>query len=97
MAQSRLAVGSSEKRWQRRSKQITRRDAAQLFQIAIGQNWMRQLERVTVFRRFIQNVALGADIADKRHHHLFADGIDRWVGYLSKQLLEVVEQRLRTI
>ena len=58
---------------------------------------MRQLEGVTVLRRFIEDVALGADVADQRHHHLFADGIDGRIRDLRKELLEVVEQRLRTV
>ena len=48
-------------------------------------------------RRFRQNVALLADVADERHHHLFADGIDRRVRHLREKLLEVIEQRLRLI
>ena len=55
---------------------------------------MRQLERVAVLRRLIQNVALGADVAGERHHQLLADRIDRWVRHLREELLEIVEQRL---
>ena len=73
------------------------RDAAQFLQIAIGQDGMRQLQRVAVLRRLVQDVALGADVAGERHHHLFADRIDRRVGDLREQLLEVVEQRLRLV
>ena len=58
---------------------------------------MRQLERVAVLRRLIQNVALGADVADERHHQLFADGVDGRIGDLREELLEVVEQRLRAV
>ena len=38
-----------------------------------------------------------ADVADERHHHLFADGIDGRIGDLREELLEVIEQRLRLI
>ena len=58
---------------------------------------MRQLEGVAVFGRFIENVALGADVADERHDQLFADGVDGRIGDLGKELLEVVEERLSTI
>ena len=58
---------------------------------------MRQLERVAVLRRLIENVALGADVADERHDQLFADGVDGRIGDLGEELLEVVEERLRTV
>jgi hypothetical protein len=57
--QTRLAIGGAEQRRQRGGQQIAGRDAAQLLQIAIGQDRMRQLQRVAVLRRLIQNVALG--------------------------------------
>ncbi len=95
--QAGFAIFGAEERGQRGGQQIARRNAAQLFQIAIGQDRMRQLERVAVLRRLVQNVALGADVADQRHHQLFADGIDGRIGDLRKELLEVVEQRLRTV
>ncbi len=63
----------------------------------VGQNRMRQLQRVAVLRRLVQNVALGADVAGQRHHQLFANRIDRRIRHLREQLLEVVEQRLRLV
>ena len=56
-----------------------------------------QPQRVAVLRRFIEDIALGADVADERHDHLFADGIDGRIGDLREQLLEVIEQRLRLV
>ena len=58
---------------------------------------MRQLQHVAVLGRFLENVALAADIADQRHHHLFANGIDWRIRHLGEELLEVIEQRLRLI
>ena len=95
--QTGLAVGSAEQCGQCGGQQVARRNTAQLFQIAIGQNGMRQLERVAVFRRLIEDVALRADVADQRHHQLFANGIDGRIGDLREELLEVVEERLGAI
>ena len=95
--QALFAIGCAEQRRQRGCEQVSRRYAAQLFQVAVGKDGMRQLERVAVFRRLVQNIALRADVADQRHHHLFADGIDGRIGDLRKELLEVAEQRLRTV
>ena len=86
-----------EEHGQRGGQEIALRDAAQLLQVAVGQNGMRQLEGVAVLRRLVQNVALGADVAGERHHHLFADGIDGRIGDLREKLLEVMEQRLRLV
>ena len=69
-------------------------DAAQLLQVAVGEEGMRELERVAVLRRLVQDVALGADEAGQRHHQLLADRVDGRVGDLGEHLLEVVEQRL---
>ncbi len=97
VAQALFAVLGAEQRGQRGGQQVARGDAAQLFQIPVRQDRLHHLERVAVLRRLGQNVALGADVADQRHHHLFTDRVDRRIGDLREQLLEVVEERLRTI
>ena len=50
-----------------------------------------------MLRRLVQDVALGADVAGERHHHLFANGVDGRIGDLREELLEVMEQRLRLV
>ena len=97
MLQGGFAIRGAEERRQRGGQQITGRNAAQLFQVAVGQDRMRQLERVAVFRSLAENVAFDADITDQRHHELFADGIDGRICHLRKELLEVAEQRLRPV
>jgi hypothetical protein len=42
----------------------------------------------------VQQVGLGADEGHQRHHDGLADRVDRRVGHLGEQLLEVVVQRL---
>ena len=58
---------------------------------------MCQLQHVAVLGRFLEDVALAADVADERHDHLFANRIDGRVGYLCEELFEVIEQRLGTV
>src|SRR6266481_8640250 len=58
---------------------------------------MSQLQHVTVLRLFRENVALTSDVADQRHHDLFANRVNRRISDLGEELLEVVEQRLRTV
>jgi len=56
--------------------------AAQFFQIQIRQNRMRQLQRVAMLRRLLQDVPLRADVTCQRHHQLLANRIDRWIRHL---------------
>src|SRR5262245_60645895 len=46
-----------EQHWQGRSQEIALRDATQFFQVAVGEDGMRQLECVAVLRRLRQDVA----------------------------------------
>ena len=49
----------------------------------------RRIHRVDV-----QQIRFGTDEGHQRHHDVFADGVDRRVGHLGEQLLEVVVERL---
>ncbi len=48
-----------------------------------------------MFRSFGEKVLFGTDIGDERSDQFFADGIERRVGNLRKELLEVVIEKLR--
>ena len=97
VAQTFFAVRSAEKCRQSGGEQIAGGNAAQFLKLAVGEDGMRQAEGVTVLRSLVENVALSADVADERHDELFADGVDGRIGDLGEELLEVVEQRLRTV
>ena len=56
-----------------------------------------QFQATAVLGRFVEHVALAPDEAHQRHDQLFAQRVDRRVGDLCKQLLEVGEQHLRPI
>jgi hypothetical protein len=86
-----------EQQGQRGGQKIALRHAAQLFEIAIGEDGMLQLERVAMHRRLVEQVALVADVAGERHHHLFANGVDGRIGHLREELFEIVKQRLRLV
>src|ERR1035441_7266876 len=90
-------VLGAEKCGERRGQQVAGRDTAQFLEVAIGEYGMRQLERVAVFGCFLKDVALGTDVADERHHEFFTNRINGRVGDLGEELLEVVEERLRTV
>ncbi len=57
----------------------------------------RQLDLPAELRRRLEQVALGADRRVDRHDQLFADRIDRRVGHLREELLEVVVEQLRPV
>ena len=89
--QSGFSLACAEERGQRGSKQISSRHATQLFQLAIGQQGVLQLQHVAILRACLENVALAANVADERHHHFFANGIDWRIRHLCEQLFEVIE------
>ena len=57
------------------------------------ENRIVQQQAVALSFGRVQQVAFRADETLDRHHDLFADRIDRRVGDLSKELLEVVVQQ----
>jgi hypothetical protein len=70
-------------------------DIAQLFHVGAGQHRLSDLEtdrRIDVVG--VQQVRLRPDERDQRHDQLFADRVDRRIGHLSEQLLEVGVERL---
>ena len=70
-------------------------DVAQLGHIGKVQHGLRNLQphgRVDLVD--VQQVGLGTDEGDQRHHDRFADRVDRRVGHLGEELFEVVVQRL---
>ena len=58
---------------------------------------MGQLQLTGLFRRFFKEIAFRAKPYLQRSDYLFAYRVQRRVGYLGKQLLEVVEQQLRPV
>ena len=57
------------------------------------ENRIVQQQAMTLTFGRVQQVAFRADETLDRHHDFFADRIDRRVGDLSKQLLEVIVQQ----
>ena len=67
---------------------------ADLHQIHTGQNRMIDLQHAAVLRLFIQKVSIGTDVNRGIRDHLLTQGINRGIGNLGKQLLEIIEQQL---
>ena len=70
---------------------------ADLHQIGVGQDRIIDLQHMAVFRFFFQQVTLFTGKYAGCSNNLLTDRIDRRVGYLGKQLLEVVKQRLMSL
>ena len=70
-------------------------DVVQLGDVFLRQHGLMHFQTRGRFR-FVdaKQVGLGADERGQRHHDLFADRVDRRVGHLREQLLEVVVQHL---
>ncbi len=67
---------------------------AQLRQVVLREDRVRQLEHPALAGRLLEEVALAADAAHERHHDLLAERVDRRVRDLREQLLEVAEEQL---
>ena len=65
--------------------------------VCIGQDRIFDLQYLTVFRLFLQNVSIFTNINRCGCDNLLTDGIDWRVCYLCKQLFEIVKQRLMII
>ena len=63
-------------------------------QIGAGQNRIIHFQDLAVLCSLLQYIAFLTDIYGRGGHDLLADCIDRRVGYLCKQLFEIVKQRL---
>ena len=72
-------------------------DALELGQFFIGQHRRLQLDEMAALRTRSQQVLLGADRGDGAGDDLFADAVDRRVGDLREQLVEVVVKQLRLV
>jgi hypothetical protein len=74
------------------------RDVAQFCHVVDVEHRLGDLETI---RRIDlvdpEQVRLGANERDQRHHQLFADGVDRRIGDLREELPEVVEERFAAV
>ena len=78
---------------QRRRVEDLVRDLAQLLELMVAQDRLGDHQLVGLLGGLGQQVDLGADAGLQAHDHVLADRIDRRVGHLREQLLEVREQR----
>ena len=70
-------------------------DHPQLLELAVEQDRVVDHELPGVLRRLVEQIALRADARTHAHHERLADRVDRRIGHLREQLLEVrVEKRL---
>src|SRR5262249_59546386 len=56
-----------------------------------------ELELTAGFGCWLEQVALGGDGGGDLRHQLFADTVERWIGHLSEELLEVVVKKSRPV
>jgi hypothetical protein len=66
---------------------------AELLQLAVEQDRGLHRQLVRVLGRLGEQVALRAHPGAHAHHDRLADRVDRRIGHLREQLLEVAEQR----
>ena len=59
----------------------------------VGQQRRTHFQALGVFSRLLEHAAFRAKAGVQRHHHRFADRVDRRVGHLGKLLAQVVKRR----
>ena len=67
---------------------------ADLRQFPAGQQGGMEFQLAAVFRRFGEKIPLPADKGFEGSYQFLPNGVERRIGYLGKQLLEIVEQQL---
>ena len=73
------------------------RDVAQRLELPVEQDRLAEDQLVRVLGRLVEEVALGPERGRQAHHDFLADRVDRRVGDLREELLEVGEQRRRLV
>ena len=80
---------------QRDNLEVVAIGRSQPIHILVREDRMGELQLPAVFRCFVQQVPLLAGKRHQRHHQPLAQRVDRRVGHLGEELLEVAEQQLR--
>jgi len=91
------AIASWASAQTRASRELLVGDVAQRLELAVEQDRLLQRQLVRVLGSLAEQVQLGAEARRQAHHDFLADRVDRRVGDLGEQLLEVGEQRRRLV
>ena len=78
-------------------RKLALRDVPELLEVVVGEHGVWHLEPLRLRGTLFEEVSAGTQRGHQRHHRLLANGIDRRVGHLREELLEVVEQRQRPL
>jgi len=92
LLQSRAIPGDIKDRRQHRAADHPFFSIADADQLVLVEDRLRQSQDTALLRPFIQKVAALAHVGLQRCHQLFTDRIQRRIGHLRKQLVEVVEK-----
>jgi len=95
LLQSSGAVGCRKEHGKRGGFEAGLIDLAQLFELLVGEQRVIQFDHAGAMGTRLQQVGLGTQQGGRRGDQLFADRVDGRVGYLGKQLLEIVVEQLR--
>ena len=90
-------LGHPEEHLERLALKMRIGDLTNLLEIGIRQNRLFDPDAAAGLRILIHQIRLGPDAGRQRHDQFFADRIDRRIGHLGKQLLEILEEQLRPI
>ena len=72
-------------------------DLPNLLEIRIGQDRLLHSDSATGLRMLVHQIGLGPDAGRERHDEFLANRIDRRIGHLREELLEILEEQLRAV
>lgn len=90
-------LGHAEQHAQGLAPEMRVLELPDFLEVRIGQDRLFDSDPAAGFRMLLHEIGLGPDVRDQRHDQLLADRVDRRVGHLSEQLLEVFEEQLRPL
>ena len=93
-----LAIGTGrEQHGQGHGPETGAIEMADFRQLFVAQDRGLELEQAATFRAGLEQIALGTERSFDLRHQLLANGVERRVGHLREQLLEIVVQQSRTV
>src|SRR5439155_489225 len=92
--QARRAICDLEKNWNGHRFESWKIQVLELGKFLVGENRGFELDETRMFGSWLEQIVLRANGRLRGHDDFFADAINRRVGDLGEELLEIIEKRL---
>src|SRR5215469_180826 len=89
--------GDAEEHLERLAFEMGIGDLPNFLEVGIGQDRLFHSDPTTRLGVLVHQIWFWPNAGRERHDEFFADRIDRWIGHLREELLEVLEEQLRPV